>query len=266
MSCVNVTVQSLDGSIFACEMQSTDMVGKFREQLSEKLGLDSDSFRLLAGPSILDDNKDFTEYMLDGVKDVQLQLVKFDPLPGLGRFDASGQRGIDVVFVPLDTTGKCTTKTCHIAKTSSSPDSNNVFLQHHIREPCFVEFRIIRSRDEISLGVTYDEKVASISGFANLYTDTTWIYSKVKSMPTFFFAGKKVNPEGARGVEQGDCITVYTNPQERLVKFYKNGSLVGSNLPDFPLPAENELPLRMYVMLDDVHDEVEIVRFGPGEP
>merc|ERR1719272_2664516 len=95
------------------------------------------------------------------MSELAVQLVKFDPLPELGQFVLSGHRGIDV----RSDAGKDST----LSKTSGGPDSNNVFLRHSIREPCFAEFEVTRSTDEISFGVTCDtESVEKKSGFSNL--------------------------------------------------------------------------------------------------
>merc|ERR1719362_1931225 len=211
--------------------------------------------RLLAGTSLLTDTAEINEVALsDGV-----QLVKFDPLPNLGLFEQSNHVGIEVKGLDA----KCTT----LVKTSGSPDSNNVFIRHAIREPCFVEFQVVRSRDEMSFGVTYEaEQVEKASGYANLRLTTTWVYSKRQAMPVSLFAGKMDDPAGESGLLEGDCVAVYTDPQEQLVKFYRNGKLAASNLPGSPLPAENDRPLRIYAMVDAVHDEVAVIRFGPGEP
>merc|ERR1712146_135642 len=108
------------------------------------------------------------------------------------------------------------------------------------------EFSVVSSRDEISFGVTYDAGVVEkCSGFGNVGIKTTWLYSKKKSMPVLLFGGSRPRPppsgDVVPGVQQGDRIAVYCDPQERFVKFYRNGELVASNLPDHPLPCEAEL-------------------------
>eukprot|EP00440_Ansanella_granifera_P012652 gb/GFBE01013747.1/.p1 GENE.gb/GFBE01013747.1/~~gb/GFBE01013747.1/.p1 ORF type:complete len:268 (+),score=57.27 gb/GFBE01013747.1/:1-804(+) len=222
--------------------------------------LDMRSFRLLAGTAVLQEDTDLTCCSAEGDAPLEVQLLKFDPLPQLGRFDASSHSGIEVFESEHQ---GCTT----LRKTQAFPDSTNVFLCHPIREPCFVEFDVVRSGDEMSFGVTYKKNmVEQISGFANLSIRDTWIYSKQKSMPAFFFGGVKKSIPGA-GLLEGDRIAVYADPGEQLVSFSKNGALVASNLPDLPLPPmEEEHPLWMYAMVDQRQDEVSVIRFGPGKP
>merc|ERR1712150_37113 len=113
---------------------------------------------------------------------------------------------------------------------------------------------------------TYDKNtVEKKSGFANLHLTNTWIYSKHKMHSPLQFGGKLERKEVA-GITEGDVIAVYADPQERLGRFYKNGMQGASNLPDSPLPVMQDHPLRMYVMVDAVFDEIAVTRFGPGEP
>lgn len=257
---VPVTVQGLGGDSLVVDMEMAAEVGVLRSHVAMEWALDPDNFRFLAGSVVLGDSIQIGSLVPDDGTTITVQLVRFDPLPKLGQFDQGSHEGIRIEGAHC----KCST----LVKTSGHPDSNNVFLLHPIREPCFVEFQIVCSRDEMSLGVTYEAaQVEAISGFGNLSLSSTWIFSKKRSMPSLLFHGQR-NPLGSNipGFVQGDRVTVHTDPQERWVKFYKNRQLVASNLPDHPLPAESETPLRMYVMVDDVGDEVSVIRFGPGDP
>jgi len=254
---VNVCVATLAGSSVEKEMNASDSFGILREYIATEWSLDAKAFRLLSGSVVLEDTAKVQSLEISEDRCLRLQLVMFDPLPNLGIFDTDMHSGINSAA-----------DGSRLWKTSGRPDSNNVFLKHHIREPCFVEFLVEKTSDEISLGVTYNRKrVEGLSGFANLREKSTWIYSKSKSMPALQFGGQG-DCEALRnipGVVEGDRIAVYVDPSERVVKFYKNGENVASNLPDHPLP-QSDTPLFMYVMLDEIDDAVQILRFGPGEP
>jgi len=252
-----VTVCCLDGHELTKEMQPSDAVGMLRQHISAELTLDPRSFRLLSGSSMLPDGIPIQN--VAGCDDgrICIQLIKFDPLLDLGIWEKSNHKGIN---------GDQVENLGLLVKTSNSPDSNNVFLRHQIREPCFVEFHVVRSGDEMSFGVTYDDQVERLSGFSNLGAKSTWIYSKRASMSTFFFAGAKLSPEDVPSFVQGDRIAVYADPEAREVRFYKNGEFVASNIPEHPLPVAGERPLRMYAMVDQTMDEISLIRFGPGLP
>jgi len=257
---VPVTVQGLGGNSLVLDMEMAAEVLVLRGHIASEWALDLDVFRLLAGTVVLGDSIQIGSLVPDDGTTITVQLVRFDPLLKLGQFDPASHQGIRIDGAH----GKCST----LVKTSERPDSNNVFLLHPIREPCFVEFHVLRSGDEMSFGVTYEaDRVETTSGFGNLSLTSTWIFSKKQSMPSLFFRGQR-DPLGSHipGCVEGDRVTVHADPQERWVKFYKNGQLVASNLPDHPLPAESESPLRIYVMVDRVGDEVAVIRFGPGAP
>ena len=119
----------------------------------------------------------------------------------------------------------------------------------------------------MSFGVTYDKRVVKLSDHDNLDTDTTWIFSKKQSMPVFFLGGKEINPPDVPGVQEGDVIVIYVDPEARLVEFYCNTKLVGSTESlEVPLPQAEGRPLLMYAMVDQVGDKIRIKRFGPGRP
>lgn len=231
-------------------------IAELRLRVSAEWHLDERSFRLLAGTCVLDDDAIIASIAAGPGGTVDVQLVKFDPLPKLGLFDQANHRGI---MVNPWQNGYAT-----LTKTSEVPDSNNVFLCHPVHEPCFVEFYIFRAADEMSIGVTYErEAVQKVSGFANLHLTSTWLYSKKKAMPTTLFAG--ASKSDAPAFNEGDCVAVFADPEQRLVKFYLNGTCVASN-SESPLPAYDGRPLGIYVMVDMQGDKVEILQFGPGEP
>eukprot|EP00929_Paragymnodinium_shiwhaense_P072135 TRINITY_DN36615_c0_g1_i1.p1 TRINITY_DN36615_c0_g1~~TRINITY_DN36615_c0_g1_i1.p1 ORF type:complete len:138 (+),score=25.51 TRINITY_DN36615_c0_g1_i1:462-875(+) len=134
----------------------------------------------------------------------------------------------------------------------------------------------------MSFGVTYDVKnVEKASSYTNTQLSSTWVYSRPASMPGLIFNGKIPGHEDdddddddhdddggddVPGFTDGDRIAVHVNPDEKLVRFYKNGNVVASNLPGHPLEIHDGRPYRMYVMVDELTDRVSVVRFGPGEP
>jgi hypothetical protein len=255
---LHVSVNDLGGNRLELSLQASDTVGQIRTAICAAwTDLDPKGFRLLAGAKLLADDTVASDLEFNPLV---VQLVKFDPLPGLGHFVESGHHGIEV----RASGDGCST----LVKLSAYPDSNNVTLRHAIGEPCFVEFNVARSRDEISIGVATDiERVEQTEGFSNLSLKSTWVYSKRQAMPTLFFGGQSLNPEDVPSYGEGDRIAVFVDPEERLVKFYKNGDFVASNLPWHPLPsAADRADLRIYAMLDATRDEISIIRFGPGEP
>jgi len=253
---LTVVVTDLGGTQFEFQLGSSENVGRVRSAVCKAWeSLDPKGIRLLAGATCLDD-----EVVVGSLESdpLLLQLVKFDPLPELGQFDAEGHRGIEV-----QASGDgCSS----VSKTSGSPDSNNVFLRHVVQQPCFAEFSVVRSCDELSVGVTTQDRVKSVSGFGNMDLQRTWIYSKRQTMPKLLFGGKALNPEEVPSYTEGDMVAVFVDPDAGLVKFYKNGKLVASNLPDWPLLRSEDEQCRIYAMVDGLHDELAILRYGPGEP
>eukprot|EP00930_Biecheleria_cincta_P085972 TRINITY_DN75339_c0_g1_i1.p1 TRINITY_DN75339_c0_g1~~TRINITY_DN75339_c0_g1_i1.p1 ORF type:complete len:278 (-),score=41.28 TRINITY_DN75339_c0_g1_i1:314-1120(-) len=257
---VEVTIQGLGGDELRYEMDASGTVAILRSAIADAWSLNPRSFQFFAGSFALRDCAEFGSCS-GGEAKLILQLVKFDPLLGLGKFDASAHEGIEIESLAGDGDGHYST----LRKTSDSRDSNNVFLSHPIREPCFVEFEVLQSLDEISFGVTGDrQQVEDCSGFRNLWLDCTWIFSKRKSMPTLLFAGHKSNPAGHPSISQNDRVALFVDPIQQEVKFYRNGTFIASNLPAHPLPPQTDDPLWIYVMVDQTGDEVSIVRFGPG--
>lgn len=244
---VKVLIQDLGGKELEEKIETTETVGSLRSMIAKSWNLNPRSFHLIFETTPL---KDVTQIGSLGVEEiVQLQLMK--SLHELGEFEA-GHKGIE-----LRSGGSTIIKTLH------EPDSNNVFLRYPISEPCFVEFQIIRADDEMSIGVTYDERVGAVSGFGNLGLKSTFLYSKKKSMPVFLFGGKRENPDGQKGICQGDVVAIYADPAACLVRFYSNGLLVGSCSE---LPPSDGRALRAYVMLDFREDEVSVLRYGAGDP
>lgn len=259
-----LSIQDMAGNALEVEMPASETIAKLRKRISEEWSLDPKSYRLLVGFSFLSDDMVIESIMPKDHSCIIAQVVKYDPLPELGIFCVAKHTGVEIR--PNDAGGSS------LVKIAKNPDSNNVLLKHHIREPCFVEFDVIQSRDELSIGVTTEaERVEQTSGFANLRLGNTWIYSKHKSMPPLLFAGTRLPTpeqhfESLHGIREGDRVAVFVDPEERLVKFYNGGKCVASNL-EYPLPyPRDDCPLCVYVMLDAKGDEVSMVRFGPGEP
>jgi len=256
-----VIVSDLGGNQLEVRVGPSQIVGDLRTMVCKFWeGLQPKGVRFLAGTKCLND-----EVVMGSLGSdlIVLQLVKYDPLLGLGQFEPEGHRGIEVQAVGDD----CST----VIKTSSFPDSNNVFLRHAVQQPCFVEFSIVRSSDEMSVGVTTLDRTRQISGFGNLDLKHTWIYSKRKAMPKLLFGGEPLNPDDVPSYHEGDIVAVFVDPEAGLVKFYKNRKFVASNLPDYPVIAgvsvtAEDQPCRIYTMVDGVHDEIAVISFGPGEP
>jgi len=255
---VQVIVQALDGNELTVDMEANNTVASVKAAISEMWALPSNSFRLMVGTSIVASDAELGSLLQEGRTPLLMQLVKFDPLPELGKFLISDHKGISVKNATQD--GEVST----LVKTSDMPDSNNVLLSHHIQQPCFAEFEVARCSDEMAFGVAHNaEHVEKVSGFPNLHLTSTWTYARDgRQMPILLFGGRRQNAD-VRGFVQGDLVAVFTDPEKRQVKFYKNGELIADNLPGCPLKDE---PLRMYAQVDYRGDEVRIVRFGPGEP
>jgi len=190
---------------------------------------------------------------------LMMQLLTFEPMLGLGKFELAQHQGIRVTNLEFPDSSR-------LVKISNAPDSNNVFLAHEIAEPCFAEFKVIACSDVMLFGVTHDvERTVRASGFSNLRLTCTWTYAKHScQMPHLVFGG--VNMKHDQGFKQNDLVAVYVDPAARQVKFYRNSELVADNLPDYPLPAGGGLKFGMYVQVDATDDEIQIARFGPGEP
>jgi len=194
---------------------------------------------------------------------VQLQLLHVDELLKLGSFSKSEHTGLEFFNRDGEAVRDDKAEAMWVIKTSHRPDSSNVFLRCDVREPCFAEFHVVKTGDEMSVGVTYDqETVERLSGFGNLQVNTTWVYSKRKSMPEFLEGGQRTNAGGA-GIREGDRVAVFVNPEAREVRFYNNGVLVRHVMQ---LPEFSGKPLKIYCMLDDIGDEIAITRFGANEP
>jgi hypothetical protein len=256
---MQVLVQSLTGEELQLEMDPGSSVAAVTSKVAEAWSLDQNSFMLTVGESRAK-GEVLLHDLLQGGSDLCMQVVKYDPLPKLGQFDLSDQRGVSA-----EQSGE-TTK---LRKTRNQPDSNNVFLQHQIDFPCFAEFRIIKTGDEMVIGVAHKvPEVARASGFANLHLTSTWSYGKAggRAMPKLFFGGQKPSASEDIGFKEEDLVAIFVDIENKQVKFYKNGTLVADNLPEFPFPDDAVQPFQIFVQLDDMDDEVEIVRFGPFQP
>jgi len=272
---LTVVVSDICGNQLEQELLASKTVADLREVVALAWSLDPAGFRLVAASSLLADNfvlGDLATTSDDNPTIVSMQLLKFDPLPELGQFDISHHSGVEV---RSSGHGKDST----LVKTRSHPDSNNVFLRHCINEPCFVEFEVMHSYDECSFGVARCvTEVEASSGVANLGLKGTWTYSKAGQMPTLIMDGQATRAKFDCGTcnrhldlnipsfEEGDRVALHVDPEDRRVDFYLNGDFVASNLPDHPLPLEEEGPLRIYAMVDQEGDEISVVRFGPGKP
>ena len=253
---VKVTVVDLVGRSLELELPGTEAVKAIKAAVAKTWDLDPVAFRLLVQAERMDEERTLESFLKEGQLQIEVQLLKFDPLLDLGQFVSAEHSGIEL-------SGECRT----LKKTKRFPDSNNVFLRHGIQEPCFVEFEVVRAGDEMSFGVTYHRPVEKLSDHDNLSVDTTWIFSKKQAMPVFFFGGQHFNPPEVPGVQGGDIIVVYADPEARLVEFYCNTKLVGSTESlGVPLPHADGRPLWMYAMVDRERDEIQIKRFGPGRP
>ncbi|CAE7558670.1 unnamed protein product [Symbiodinium necroappetens] len=256
-----VSVCDLVGRSLQLELPGTETGKGIKDAVAKVWELDPVSFRLLCKGERMEEERTLESFL--GEEDtLELQLLKFDPLLDLGIFEKSMHKGIDLKG-PRSS----------LKKTMGVPDSNNVFLRHKILEPCFYEFEVIRSRDEMSFGVTYDrESMEKVSGYSNINAKTTWIFSKKAAMPVFFFGGEKLSissggREGHPGVQEGDLVAVYCDPESRLCEFYCNSKFLASTESlESPLPEFQGSPLFMYCMVDQIEDEVKIKRFGPGRP
>jgi len=247
---VKVVVQDLAGTELEESIGRTETVLCVREIVAKAWNLNPRSLNLMSGTMLLADDAELASL---GEEPIKIQVMK--SLHELGEFDGCGHAGIEI---RSGGSGKDSV----LVKTSDRPDSNNVFLRYPIHEPCFVEFQIVRSSDELSVGVSYAaEMVAKRSGFSNLELTNTSVYSKKQSMPVFLFGGREKNPRGQRGIQQGDLVAVYADPAERVVRFYSNGCLVGQTSK---LPPPRGRALRIYVMVDAPEDEVSVLRYGAG--
>jgi hypothetical protein len=255
-------VQSLNGEELQLEMDPGSSIAAVTSKVAEAWSLDQNSFMLTVGES-RPKGEVLLNALLQSGSDLCMQVVKYDPLLKLGQFDLSDQRGIIV------TNAEQSGETSKLRKTSGQPDSNNVFLQHQIDFPCFAEFRIIKTGDEMLVGVAHKvPQVARASGFSNLSLTSTWSYGKAgrRSMPVLFFGGERPSASEDIGFQAGDLVAIFVDIENKQVKFYKNGTLVVENLPEFPFPDDAVQPFQIFVMVDATDDEVEIVRFGPFQP
>ena len=142
---VKVIVADLVGRSLPLELPATETVKAIKEAVAASWGLDPCTFHLLVEAERMDEASKLESFLTE-MEEITVQLLKFDPLLDLGQFDIGNHEGVQV-------SGK---RREELKKTRGEPDSNNVFLRRGIQEPCFVEFDVLRSVDEMSFGVTYD--------------------------------------------------------------------------------------------------------------
>jgi len=264
-----VVIERLAGETLQLTLDASMSVKDVKSAVCKQLNLRETSFHLVVGTTALkgSDTLDTVERGPDG--NLRLSMTQVDPLPELGQFafDHGHHHGLFVVNAKRDSDPPSM-----MAKTAMYPDSSatNVLVCHHIKEACFVEFRVIHTRGEMSFGVTHKpSEVLDAYGNANRKLNCTWTYGKrSSSMVSCLFGG--IVPrlkEPGEALQKDDLITVYVDPENKQVKFYRNGELIVENLPKYPLPELcADEPLRMFAMVHQAHDEVHIQRFGPGEP
>src|SRR5690606_4674455 len=104
----------------------------------------------------------------------------------------------------------------------------------------YAEFLMERSRDEMMVGLTPNPRIVrEISGWSNLSHPHTWVYCKRGGVSPMIEFGKK-SYLGSNGFDQGDRIAIYLNVEARQVSWFKNGTFIITNLPDYPLPKASE--------------------------
>lgn len=253
---MEVVVTKLEGEPFSVTVPADAALSDLQEQITEHEGVPVYSQRICLGRRPLDQSKTLAEWGIEnGTSVTLLCLPGAAEFAGLGKFSMSTHRGIEIDDEVV------------LRKTSSSPDSNNVLLQHHITKPCFVEFEAVQSKDEMTFGVTSDSaRVERVSGFGNMgLKGCAWTYGRSgKSM-----AGLKGFADSPIcGFKVGDKVAVFVDPGKGQVIFFNNGERVADNTTfgEGVLPAEPDTPFQFYAMVDETGDEIRIVNFGPGMP
>ena len=67
-------------------------------------------------------------------------------------------------------------------------------------------------------------------------------------------------------IQEGDLVGVWVDPHQHCVRFYLNGRLLlDSAQENAPLPEFLETGYGIYVLVDDIGDQIEIESFGYGE-
>lgn len=263
-----VVIERLAGDTLQLTLDASMSIKDVKSAVCKELNLRETSFHLVVGTTALKgiDALDTVERAPDG--NLRLSMAQVDPLPELGQFafDQGHHHGLFVVNAKRDS------DTSMLVKTAMYPDSSatNVLVCHHIKEACFAEFRVIHTRGEMSFGVTHKpSEVLDAYGNANRKLNCTWTYGKrSQSMVSCLFGGvvPRLKDPG-EALQPDDLIAVYVDPENKQVKFYRNGELIVDNLPKYPLPEFcADEPLRMFAMVHQANDEIHIQRFGPGEP
>ena len=119
---VKVTVADLVGRSLELELPATETAKAIKDATAKSWGLDPATFRLLAQAESMDEEKTLESFLKEGQMEIEVQLLKFDPLLDLGKLAIAEHRGIEI-------------RGPHVLKTEQFPDSNNVFLSHGIQEP-----------------------------------------------------------------------------------------------------------------------------------
>eukprot|EP00727_Mastigamoeba_balamuthi_P013113 m51a1_g8424 hypothetical protein (339) ;mRNA; r:329778-331258 len=157
-----------------------------------------------------------------------------------------------------------------VRKAGDARDSNNVLVHAPVvpGSRAFVEFWVVRSQDECSVGVSPDAAVARLSGWENLKHPLVWSYSRSgrsTSMPAVQL-GSVGRIDTVKGFARGDLVGIFVEASLRKVTWYRNGRAVACNLPTAPLPPPVPPGYRIFCMLDMVDDEVAITRVGFSVP
>lgn len=264
---IAVVIERLAGDALELALDTDMSVNDIKTSVGRELNLRTTAFYLLDGETVLKGSQNLESVASRADGKLRLSMTQVDPLPELGRFDFDHGRhqGLFVVNPQREDNPPM------LVKTAIYPDSSaaNVMVGHRIKEPCFVEFRIVHTRGEMSFGVTpKPSEVLDAYGNANRKLTCTWLYGKrAQGMPVCLFGGVSPRLKEPEAFHQNDLITVYVHPENKQVQFYRNSELVVDNLPKYPLPElGDDEPLRIYAMVHLAHDEIHIERFGPGEP
>ena len=93
---LKVNVVDLVGRSLELELPAKETVKALKDAVATPWDLDPRTFRLLAQGEHMDEEKTFESFLSEGEKEVQVQLLKFDPLWNLGQFVRSKHRGIRI--------------------------------------------------------------------------------------------------------------------------------------------------------------------------
>lgn len=266
---IAVIIERLGGDELELSLDVDMSINDVKVAVASKLNIRKSGFHLVDGKTVLKGSQTLesvanTPERLEG--QLRLSMMQVDPLPDLAKFDYDHGRH-QGLFVVNSQRPEDYSK---LVKTAIYPDSSaaNVLVSHRVREPCFVEFRIVHTRGEMSFGVTPNPtQVLDAYGHANRKLNCTWLYGKRNPSTAVWLLGGVSRQKDGEAFQQNDLVTVYVDPENKQVQFYRNGELISDNLPKYPLPEFcADEPWRIYAMVHLAHDEVQIERFGPGEP